>query len=218
MLGDLDDSSLTIDPIIAWKALNCGWGKARLEVFSPEMYTDWSDGTLSWDGECRCVANPAIREARRKYGHDVSGEDHKCHCGVNAWADQKVMDLSGYCSLTSRRSADLVARLELTGEVRRYERGWRSQRARIQTLWYRYDRRENELAWLRQWCHRRGAAFGGSCLALARQAHQLRTELGDEASELQLQTMPVTELMMPDQEADDLGHSAWMTAHQNADS
>jgi hypothetical protein len=79
----------------------------------------------------------------------------ECLCGINAFASRELLAASSYVMAPGALAAGTV---ELTGEVRAYELGWRAERARASELWTLWPEDE---AHVRSICARVGADYMG---------------------------------------------------------
>lgn len=55
-----------------------------------------------------------------------------CHCGINAFVDPQTLTSTSY---TGDHEVQALGQVQLSGEVRGYERGWRAQAGRAAALW-----------------------------------------------------------------------------------
>lgn len=172
MLGTHEHEYLLTEPIVAWKALNATWGFGshdRQGFTSPSKRSFWHDGQLSWDEVCHCGHTPRALDYLL-YGDRPAPVE--CHCGINAYAKFADLLTSPYCA-HGKESADIVARVQLTGRVRRYERGWRAEHARVDAAWYRYARDLSSQGWLEGYCARQGVVYGGSFNHLMKRLNEI---------------------------------------------
>jgi hypothetical protein len=94
---------------------------------------NWPDIDLLW----------AITTARRRLADDlrahhqfVRHSQELCQCGINAFRTSHLLAERGYLDFDNReRPIHAVGRVELTGRVREYERGYRAERAQIIEVW-----------------------------------------------------------------------------------
>lgn len=151
MLGDTTDAQLLAEPIIGWRAwqLDCH-GTFR----SPDMGTAWPGGQLTWDKVCACTKDghaagrladakffrqqaehcsiPGSKANLIKYaeGFEKLWTNPVCLCGINAYASRELLEMSKYPT-----EAIAIGMVELTGQVRQYEKGWRGETGRITSVW-----------------------------------------------------------------------------------
>jgi hypothetical protein len=154
-----------IEPAIGWR----GWAVDDAGFRSPDRGTFWrADGTLIWDGKCRCALEVArtFIEARagQRGEHWRASESieilrtldemvlRECQCGINAFDSAERLVTSSYLAervgaadtWTDEVSAmpdgcklaiSAVGAVQLSGQARAFERGWRAERARIERVW-----------------------------------------------------------------------------------
>jgi hypothetical protein len=125
MLGDPDTPlSVGREAIVGWRS----WDVIDGSLVSPSKGAIWEGGALEWDGVCRCAASQVPSRARRLLARLGLAPAH-CVCGINAYLDREQLTAAAYMSLPA------VGVVELTGEVRTFERGYRGQKARACKMW-----------------------------------------------------------------------------------
>lgn len=120
----------------------------KLELRSPDLGNTWPQGALSWDETCRCSGLKQLQRltilqlipwtlfamplytARKLQRLLITRKDRPCNCGINAYQAREQLADSRYIE-----SAQALGRVELWGRVRKYEKGWRAQHARVAELW-----------------------------------------------------------------------------------
>jgi hypothetical protein len=135
MLGDLQIPD-AIEPAVGWR----GWYAVGGTLMSPTRYTPWNKGHLSWDGICRCREGELMTmhdelametsEAARLAREAVENMLLDCNCGINAFRDREQLAESGY-----PHWCHVVGEVELHGQVRVYEKGYRAEHARASRIW-----------------------------------------------------------------------------------
>jgi hypothetical protein len=152
VLGKLDNVMVSREPLIGWR----GWDIIDGRFTSPDQGTVWGeDGTLQWNGSCGCfVADArivkAMMTALAESGKPASEQDalnalrseEPCHCGINSFATRERLEAAHYAS-----DCDAVGEVELTGEVRTFEDGYRAERAQIVRVWATRWRHAHEVRW-----------------------------------------------------------------------
>jgi hypothetical protein len=101
---------------------------------------------LAMDEVQRLEAGHKEREAQSRL---------QCQCGVNAFATIEQLIERGY---TEDEMVTAIGRVELWGEVRSFERGWRAEHAQAAEVW---ALREFEASDVRQACVDAGIAYRG---------------------------------------------------------
>jgi hypothetical protein len=128
VLGDQQQILASREPIIGWKVLDMH----RWKLVSPQQRTVWESGQLAWDGECGCGF------VERDDDHDSAClaprvRPDQCLCGINAF--KSLDELIEGAPELRLHGQELVVQVELSGQVRLYEKGYRAKRARVIQAW-----------------------------------------------------------------------------------
>lgn len=115
---------MLIDPIVGWRSWDVKYERGeqkRLNLVSPTQGAIWPVDEL--------VAKPC---GSRSHELDPSS----CLCGINAYVDEQHL-LTGEYALKP-----VWGQVQMWGHVRKFEKGWRAERARPVKLWTTLGREE----------------------------------------------------------------------------